>query len=658
MSQLLAPISIARNQDSVDALRRFGGDSFQQADRNLSQREVVRSLAAGSRMAGWFKHGGKTRMETHHNAQRSIAGLCQRFLRGCRQRQAGWLQRCGLAVATLASATVFSATAFAAAQPSSPLTTNTPSFRIPFAVESAGAGSVMGSAILFASRDGGPFEQVQRVPAAENGFQFNAPRDGRYAFAVRITDASGQLAIDSQPLTPELEVTVDTTAPGLELQLSEKAPGQVHVLWQCSEASVAPGSLRLEYAEGTDGRWMPLDTVPQVSGQTSVTTTPGASVSVRGFITDLAGNQGTGSGQIILSAAAERVPPQASLAAAANGAGGTNAALNIPGVSAGSSPAFGANPFQAFDAPPQAAQPPTAPPVVQNVPPAARQAPLPAAVNTSGPAAGQTMSVPEPVAQSDFGTTQQNTYRPTAIPQNAAQQRQQIMVPESPGPGQTPGFSGVRSASGGQIVNHRVFEIAYEVQDVGPSGVSAVQLFVTENNGREWFRYGDDGDLRSPFQVDTRGEGTFGFEVRVRNGLGFSDPPPQPGDLPGIVVTVDQTPPAVELAVPQVIATGSGRISLNWQVSDAHLSAAPVRLEQAVSSSGPWTPVFDWQSSQGSHQVPIQPGMPSALYFRLLARDDAGNISATQTTRPVLIDQQRPTARFLSVQPVSRSRNY
>lgn len=596
-------------------------------------------------------------MDTHHNAQRFIAGLCQRSLRGCRLRQARWLQRCGLFAATLASTTVLST-----AQAVSPLTTNTPSFRIPFAVESNDNGSVTGTAILFASRDGGPFEQVQRVSAADNGFQFSAPRDGRYAFAVRIADASGQIAGDNQPLTPELEVTVDTTAPTLELQLSENAPGQVHVLWRCSESTVAPGSLRLEYAEGTDGRWMPLDSVPQASGQTSVTTAPGASLSVRGFITDLAGNQGTGSGQIILSAPAGRVPPPASSVANATGSTSrsSNAALNIPGTSGASSSAFGANPFQAFDVPPQAAQP-VAAPIAQTAPATVLQTPAPAAMHNFEPVLAQEtgISLPQPAAGSSFGATRQNAYQPTAVPQNAAQQRPvQQPALQAPGPGQAPGFVGVRSASGGQIVNHRVFEIAYEVQDVGPSGVSAVQLFVTENNGREWFRYGDDGDLRSPFQVDTRGEGTFGFEVRVRNGLGFSDPPPQPGDLPTIVVTVDQTPPAVELAVPQVIATGGGRISLNWQVSDTHLSAAPVRLEQSVSSSGPWTPVFDWQPNQGSYQVPIQPGMPSALYFRLLARDDAGNISATQTTRPVLIDQQRPTARLLSVQPVSRSRNY
>ncbi len=81
-------------------------------------------------------------------------------------------------------------------------------------------------------------------------------------------------------------------------------------------------------------------------------------------------------------------------------------------------------------------------------------------------------------------------------------------------------------------MNNRVFEIDYTVEDVGPSGVGAVDLFVTEDGGQQWFRYGSDSDLKSPFQVDSMGEGTFGFAVRVRNGLGISDPPPQPGNCP------------------------------------------------------------------------------------------------------------------------------
>jgi hypothetical protein len=78
-----------------------------------------------------------------------------------------------------------------------------------------------------------------------------------------------------------------------------------------------------------------------------------------------------------------------------------------------------------------------------------------------------------------------------------------------------PGLSGFHNPMGSpsvgdeQLVNTHVFDVDYQVEDVGPSGVSAVELFVTENGGQQWFRYGNDTDLRSPFQVDAQGEGTF-----------------------------------------------------------------------------------------------------------------------------------------------------
>ena len=524
------------------------------------------------------------------------------------------------------------------------LTTNSPSFRIPFAVEATDSYAATGTAILFASKDGGPLEQIQRVNAQSGGFQFLAPTDGRYAFAVRMTDPSGRIAGDAGQLVPELEVVVDTTPPVLEFQLAETGSGEMSITWRCNETAVAPESLRLEHAEGTDGRWLPVQATSAASGQTAIHSRPGNSVFVRGFITDLAGNRGGGSGQIVLTAAPDSQtvaqtnagsgqpsPPGLSIPGATNNGPEIDASQQTPATQfapqiAASQQMLGANPFQN---PASQMQPTSAP---RRSTQTANPGGFSSAVSSQYPVAAQ---IPAPVTQSyPAGFSGYST------------------VDSASAGGSAQGISG------GQIVNNRVFDIAYEVQDVGPSGVSAVQLFVTENNGQEWFRYGDDVDLRSPFQVDTRGEGTFGFAVRVRNGLGFTDMPPQPGQIPSVVVTVDQTPPVASLSQPQIIVQGEGKIRLNWNVTDSHPSPAAVRLEYAVSSSGPWTPIFDWQVDQHNFEMPIQPGMPNTLHFRLLARDAAGNVATAQTPQPVLIDQHRPTVRLLSIQPVSATRGY
>lgn len=501
-----------------------------------------------------------------------------------------------------------------------PLMTNSTSFRIPFAVESDDRSPVSGTAILFSAVNGAPLEQVQRVNAGKGGFEFTAPSDGRYAFAVRMTDASGKLMDEETPLAPELEVIVDTVAPKINIRLAETSPGVVSVAWN-SDSPVTPGSVRLEYAEGANGRWQAIETAMEPTGNASLRVAPGTSVSVRAYLTDLAGNEGTGTQQIVLATPPERQPAGTAVADALPDA------TNLTGVTEttdSGGPIIGLHPFSGgrdsaiAQGPTASSAPQTDFPPAQMIPP--RNAPL---QNLND---GQTL-VADPQSA---GQPYQN------VPRNTAPVDQNFGAPAA-----------------NQLVKSSVFDIAYQVEDVGPSGVSAVELFVTENGGQQWFRYGRDIDLRTPFQVDTRGEGTFGFSVRVHNGLGFSDPPPQPGELPSIVVTVDQTAPTIRLGRPQVVTTGRGAVVINWQVADRNPSPTPVRLEFSGSPSGPWTPLFDWQADRRGFQMPIQSGISSSLYFRLLARDAAGNVATAQTPQPVVIDQHRPQARLLRIQPAA-----
>ncbi len=183
-----------------------------------------------------------------------------------------------------------------------PLVTNVGRFEIPFDVDAAPGESVEGYAVLFGSQDGGvTWEKLQTVPASQSGFQFAAPRDGRYAFAVRRMDAQGNLQEAINNATPELEIVVDTIAPELKLELFEAAPGQVMLKWQSADTNLNVQTLKLEFSEGNDGRWRPVRTSPNANGQIQLQTTPGSVVSVRGSITDFAGNVGQKTGQLVLN---------------------------------------------------------------------------------------------------------------------------------------------------------------------------------------------------------------------------------------------------------------------------------------------------------------------------------------------------------------------
>lgn len=488
------------------------------------------------------------------------------------------------------------------------LVTNVTSFEIPFDVEAPAGQAPEGFAVLFGSQDGGAtWEKLQTVPAAQQqSFRFSAPRDGSYGFAVRMMDAQGNLQSSVNGSTPELEVIVDTSAPEIRVEAYEVSAGQVIVSWQCVDPRLDLQSLTIEYTDGQDSRWKQLRTTAAETGQATLNVPPGSVVSVRGSITDSAGNRAEGSAQLVLNAARNSMPP-------------AGPAIPGSGQRAVSGTALGPSPFSA---------PPSIP--VQGTDAASWGSGT--SVTSASTTTGSPSAFSSPVPQEPSGEFDAQSSG---------------FYSGDPGKVMSAGSEGI------QLVNTSAFDIAYELEDVGPSGVGAVELFVTEDGGQQWFRYGTDADLRSPFQVDVQGEGTFGFAVRVRNGLGFADTPPQPGEPPTIIVSVDQSPPVIDFPQPTLAAEGNGVVVLNWRINEVNAAASPVRLEYAGTAAGPWTPLMDWQTDPGSYQWAVRPGTPSAVYFRVLARDAAGNIAFAQTPQPVLIDLKRPVARGLRVQPAS-----
>jgi len=500
-----------------------------------------------------------------------------------------------------------------------PLVTNVGRFQIPFDVETEAGRPPEGFAVLFGSQDGGVhWQQLQSVPARQNSFMFAAPRDGRYSFSIRMTDAQGNLHSAIEGSTPELDVIVDTVAPTLKLNLSESTPGQVMVNWTSSDSSLLVESLAMDYADAAEGRWKPVTFQPAANGQAAIPVSPGSVVSVRATISDMAGNRTDATSQIVSTPVA-----------ATTGVGPVPFATQQPGMPLGPNPFGGRTSMNSRE---------TSAVISAPGKPTIASFPSNAMANYSQP------PITAPVAA-------------PSVTVNSASFEGMSVAPASTQPPLMNSVNPLLEMAGEQqLVDNQVFDLEYQVEDVGPSGVSAVELFVTENGGQQWFRYGNDQDLRSLFQVDTQGEGTFGFAVRVRNGLGFIDTPPQPGQSPDIIITVDQTAPVIEMAQPSVRADGFGTIQLSWRITDANPSPTPVRLEQSTTPNGPWSPVFDWQADQGGFQWAVRPGTPAALYFRLLARDAAGNVASTQTPQPVIVDMKKPVGRLLRVQTASHAR--
>ena len=137
-------------------------------------------------------------------------------------------------------------------------------------------------------------------------------------------------------------------------------------------------------------------------------------------------------------------------------------------------------------------------------------------------------------------------------------------------------------------MNSRKFQIGYRIDDVGASGISLVELFITQSDGKKWYKYGEDADRISPFEVEVPSDGRYGFMLRAHSGMGLAALPPQPGDKPAISVIVDKTPPKVELLpVQQGRGEQLHKLSIRWKVTDNYPTEKPIALSYSTDPSGP-----------------------------------------------------------------------
>ena len=203
------------------------------------------------------------------------------------------------------------------------------------------------------------------------------------------------------------------------------------------------------------------------------------------------------------------------------------------------------------------------------------------------------------------------------------------------------------------MVNSRLFELEYDIDSVGPSGIGRVELWGTRDGGTTWRSFTLDNDRRSPLLVNVDDEGVYGFRVVVSNGAGFGGKPPQTGDLPDLWVGVDLTRPLARIISAQQGVEGeAGHLIVSWQADDNRLAARPVSLSFSESRTGPWLPIASGLENTGRYAWPIDQRTPPRFYLRLEVRDEAGNLGVHEMDEPITIDQSRPRIRIRDIRPV------
>jgi hypothetical protein len=207
-----------------------------------------------------------------------------------------------------------------------------------------------------------------------------------------------------------------------------------------------------------------------------------------------------------------------------------------------------------------------------------------------------------------------------------------------------------------RMVNSTAFELDYEVDSVGRSGIAKVELWMTRDGGRTWQNLGADADSRSPFRATVDGEGVYGFRLTVQSGSGLGGRPPQPGELPEVWIGVDLTRPMARLISAET-GTGerAGEVAIRYEASDALMANRPITLLQSAQAGGPWTTIAAGLSNTGQFSWRFDETTPERVYLRLEVRDEAGNVATFDASEPVVLERMLPQGRLRDVRPVGVS---
>jgi hypothetical protein len=201
-----------------------------------------------------------------------------------------------------------------------------------------------------------------------------------------------------------------------------------------------------------------------------------------------------------------------------------------------------------------------------------------------------------------------------------------------------------------RMVKSRRFTLNFAFKDVGPSGVSAVELWYTQD-GQEWKMH-EVLPKKPPYVVEVDEEGRYGFTLQARSGVGLGPKPPAPGDEPQMWVVIDQTKPEVQfLEVSPTRSNNKHALVIQWKATDANFGRQPISLSYAEREAGPWQTIATNVFNNGHFTWELPNNMPGQFHVKVEAIDLAGNVGHAQTTTPVVLDNSMPNVQILAIEP-------
>jgi hypothetical protein len=579
-----------------------------------------------------------------------------------------------------------------------PYVTRQREVEVPFSVRGGTTPETQPASVrVFVSWDQGRAWHLYDERRPEEGrFRFQVKQDGEFWFATQTIDRAGR-PDSPEPRRPQLRLVVDTQRPQLLVQAQVQESGEVGISWSAADATLNAATLKIEYQDAaTSGPWEAVavaakSELGRSQGQTSFHPHTGSkSLNLRAEIADAGGNIAYHSQRLSLVqpkqnlegglAYAPPVDPSATrwspdaepmmgqdrqwiASGEKTRESPASEQVRVPGMidnpfatpgRLASSPQASRQPEEdVLPAPVENSSPPT--PDSSQISPSTDSSesydpspsgsavdeygPIPA---NSGDGAGEPAGSSEPVhdlpsmPNTIGGSEVMPTPQPTGIPEE-----EPIDAPL----GQRP-----------RLTNSRRFSLDYDVETVGPDGVSAVELWGTSDGGRTWAKWGDDPDRNSPFDVEVNNESTYGFRIVIVGKSGLATSAPQSGDAADIWVGIDATRPTAHLTgAAYGQGEAAGKLDIRWEASDGNLGPRPITLAISDRPDGQFTPIAAGLPNVGQYSWEFDPRSPRQIYLRLEVRDEAGNIAIDQLTEPIKVEGLEPKGRIRGFNPAPES---
>jgi hypothetical protein len=464
---------------------------------------------------------------------------------------------------------------------------------------------------LYVKAGNAPWVRQESAPPTLPHFSYRVQTDGEYCFTLVTIDKSGRaIPADVNTEPPSLRVVVDTRPPVLSIQPWTSPEGEACVRCTVSDANIDMASVK-GLVRGASGEKLlqPHPVHPgvfKVSGHDPLTST------VVVLASDLAGNMATKEARL-----SDLIPAPVQAAQAVTARTEPNKIAG-PLISEGPTlPPIPAVPLPELKEPPAL---PTTAPVLPPAPPAEVPATPPALPATVTTAASSPSLRPAPES-------------PVVRPSDTVANR----VPAG----------GVAK----QLINTTHAVVDYRVEQVGPSGISKVEVYMTPDQGQTWQRISEDHDRRSPVEFDLPGEGVYGIRLAITNGNGFGGAVPQRGDSPTCLIEVDSTGPFVQLR-PIEPMVSNGALEIRWHATDKNLPAEPVNLFYRTRNEGPWQVIARGVKNEGMYRWNF-PRESAQFFVKVEVVDQSGNIARAESPNPIVLDTTEPRATVINVTGLS-----